>query len=74
MAAATIRPEMNAMTGMASQQSDLGADGLVVLLALGAAAQLIAAADAFLHAAKAAGRNRTATTLADSPAMPLQYS
>jgi diguanylate cyclase (GGDEF)-like protein len=38
------------------------------------AAQLIAAADAFLYAAKAAGRNRTATTLADSPAVPLQYS
>jgi diguanylate cyclase (GGDEF)-like protein len=37
------------------------------------AAQLIAAADAFLYAAKAAGRNRTATTLAD-PAAPLQYS
>ncbi|HEY0279546.1 MAG TPA: MHYT domain-containing protein [Solirubrobacterales bacterium] len=38
------------------------------------AAQLIAAADAFLYAAKAAGRDRTATTLADSPATPLQYS
>jgi diguanylate cyclase (GGDEF)-like protein len=38
------------------------------------AAQLIAAADAFLYAAKAAGRNRTATTLADLPAAPLQYS
>ena len=32
------------------------------------AAQLIAAADAFLYAAKAAGRDRTATTLADVPA------
>jgi diguanylate cyclase len=38
------------------------------------AAQLIAAADAFLYAAKAAGRNRTATTLADVPASRLQYS
>jgi diguanylate cyclase len=38
------------------------------------AAQLIAAADAFLYAAKAAGRNRTATTLAEIPASPLQYS
>jgi diguanylate cyclase (GGDEF)-like protein len=35
------------------------------------AAQLIAAADAFLYAAKAAGRDRTATTL---PATRLQYS
>jgi diguanylate cyclase (GGDEF)-like protein len=39
-----------------------------------AASQLIAAADAFLYAAKAAGRNRTATTLADVPASRLQYS
>ncbi|HJZ35301.1 MAG TPA: diguanylate cyclase [Solirubrobacterales bacterium] len=38
------------------------------------AAQLIAAADAFLYAAKAAGRDRTATTLADVPASRLQYS
>jgi hypothetical protein len=32
------------------------------------------AADAFLYAAKAAGRNRTATTMADVPASRLQYS
>jgi diguanylate cyclase (GGDEF)-like protein len=38
------------------------------------ASQLVAAADAFLYAAKAAGRDRTATTLADVPASRLQYS
>jgi diguanylate cyclase (GGDEF)-like protein len=38
------------------------------------ATQLIAAADAFLYAAKAAGRDRTATTLANRPASRLQYS
>ena len=38
------------------------------------ASQLIAAADAFLYAAKAAGRDRTATTLAGVPASRLQYS
>jgi diguanylate cyclase (GGDEF)-like protein len=58
MAAATFRPDMSGMTGAAAHHGGLGAEGLVVLLALGAALML-----AVLIGGAAADQRRAAVAI-----------